>query len=339
MKFPKFSQWKQIFKILKGTERTIFITLAVIVLASFAYLAIDLYIKNTKEAPAFGGTYIEGIVGQPRFINPIYGETNDVDRMLIDLIYSGLMTYDKDGKIVNDLVKSYQISDDGKTYSFQLKDNLYWQDGAPLTADDIVYTIETIQNSDYKSPLRANWIDVDIEKTSDKTFTLSLQVPYNSFLENSTVKIIPKHIWQNIVPENFALSSYNLQPIGSGPYMVSGLDQTNSGFIKNITLKSSSKYYNKAPYISNMSFQFFGSKDDLIKAVNQKTIDGFSLTYLDNDEVLAEKNIQQGWSQNEKFNVYSFLLPRYFAVFFNTQKSKILSDSNITKALNYSVNK
>ena len=109
------------------------------------------------------------------------------------------MTYDKDGKIVNDLVKSYQVSDDGKTYTFQLKDNLYWQDGMPLTADDVIYTIKTIQNSDYKSPLRANWLDVDAEKISDKSFTLSLNAPYNSFLENCTIKIIPQHIWKNVL--------------------------------------------------------------------------------------------------------------------------------------------
>ena len=182
MKFPKVSQWKQLFKTLKGAERKFFLVLVILALGSATYLAIDFYIKNTKAAPAYNGSYTEGVVGQPRFINPIYGETNDVDRTLIDLIYSGLMTYDKDGKIVNDLAKSYQISDDGKTYTFQLKDNLFWQDGLPLTTDDVIYTIETIQNSDYKSPQRANWLGVESQKLSDKSFTLSLNSPYNSFI-------------------------------------------------------------------------------------------------------------------------------------------------------------
>ena len=338
-KWPKFSQWKQIFKILKKTERTIFIILIFLAFGSLAYLAVSLYINTTKVAPAFGGTYTEGLVGQPRFINPIYGETNDVDRTLIGLIYSGIMTYDKDGKIVNDLVEGYQISEDGRVYTFQLKDNLYWQDGISLTIDDIVYTIKTIQSSDYKSPLRANWLDIDIEKISDKTFTLSLQNPYNSFLENCTLKIIPEHIWENILPENFTLSSYNLQPIGSGPYIISDISRAKNGSVKSILLKANRKYYNKLPYISELSFQFFNTKDELIKAVNQKTIDGFSLASLDNDQQLAEKQIQQGWSSAEKFNVYSFLMPRYFAVFFNPKKSKILDDTNVKTALNYSINK
>ncbi|MCX6721401.1 MAG: ABC transporter substrate-binding protein, partial [Candidatus Staskawiczbacteria bacterium] len=218
-KFPSLAQWKQIFKTLGRAERKIFLTLIFLLLISATYLAVGFYIKNTKSAPSYGGTYTEGVVGQPRFINPIYGETNDIDRTLIDLIYSGLMAYDKNENIANDLVKSYQISEDGKTYTFILKDNLQWQDGMPLTADDVVYTIKTIQNSDYKSPLRANWLNVGVQKISDKSFSFSLSAPYNSFLETCAVKIIPQHIWKNVLPENFTLSAYNLQPIGSGPYI------------------------------------------------------------------------------------------------------------------------
>ena len=339
MKFPKFSQWKQIFKILNKTERTFFLIFAFLALGSAIYLVADFYINNTVEAPAYSGTYTEGIVGQPRFINPIYGETNDVDRTLIDLVYSGLMTYDKNGKIINDLAKNYTISDDGKTYTFQLKDNLYWQDGMPLTADDVIYTIKTIQNSDYKSPLRANWLNVDAEKTSTNSLSLTLDSPYNSFLENCTLKIIPQHIWKNVLPENFTLSSYNLQPVGSGLYTPESIQEDNNGFIKSLTLAANRKYYGKFPYISNISFQFFNTKDDLIKAANQKTIDGFSIDALDNNEAAAEKQIRQGWTADEKFDVYSFSIPRYFAVFFNTQKNKILSDTGVAQALNYSVNK
>ncbi len=338
-KFPKLSQWKQLFKILKKPEKIFFLIFLVLFIASATYLVVNFYINNTKAVPAFGGTYTEGVVGQPRFINPIYGETNDVDRTLIDLTYSGLMTYDKDGKLINDLVKNYQISDNGKTYTFQLKDKLYWQDGSPLTVDDVIYTIKTIQNSDYKSPLRANWLNVDAKKISDISFALSLGSPYNSFLENCTIKIIPQHIWKNILPENFALSPHNLQPVGSGPYTLSDIRENKDSFITNLALSVNHKYYSKLPYISEINFRFFGNKNDLISAANQKTIDGFPVSDLENNEALAEKDVHQGWNTNEKFQVYSFSLPRYFAVFFNLQNSRILSDGNITQALNYSVNK
>jgi len=343
MKFPKFSQWKQLFKVLKGPEKIFFLVFAALFILSAIYLAINFYINGTEFAPAYGGSYTEGVVGQPRFINPIYGETNDVDRTLIDLIYSGLMTYDKDGNIVKDLVDSYEVSNDGTIYTFHLKDGLYWQDGIPLTADDIVYTIKIIQNSDYKSPLRANWLDVKIEKISDKSFALSLPTPYNSFLENCTVKIIPQHIWKNVLPENFALSSYNLQPVGSGPYTLSDIQENNDGFIKNLKLQANHRYYSKEPYISEIYFNFFENKDDLISAINQKTIEGFDISSLEDNEAQVEKQIRQGWTASEKYNVYALSLPRYFAVFFNTENggsgSKILSDANVRQALNYSVDK
>jgi len=330
-KFPSFSQWKQIFKVLGKQEKIAFSAFVVLAGASLIFLASTFYIGNTKVVPATGGIYTEGVVGQPRFINPIYGETNDTDRTLIDLIYSGLMTYDKDGNIVNDLAESFTVSDDGKTYNFILKNNVFWQDGQPLTADDIIFTIKTIQNSDYKSPLRANWVGIDVQKVSDKSVAFILKSPYNSFLENCTVKIIPQHIWETVLPENFTLSTYNLQPVGSGLYSFSGLSQASDGFIKSIDLKTNHAYYGKLPYISNISFQFFANKEDLIKSVNAKQIDGFSS--------LEEKEIKQGWSASEKFSVYSMSLPRYFAVFFNTTKTKLLSDINIRQALSYAVDK
>ncbi len=338
-KFPSFTQWKQIFKVLTRGEKVALLVFFIVALGCLCFLATSAYISNTNVVPAFGGTYTEGLVGQPRFINPMYGETNDVDRTLIDLVFSGLMSYDNQGNIVKDLVDTYKISDDGKTYTFTLKNNILWHDGRPMTADDVVFTIKTIQNSDYKSPLRANWVDVDVEKISDRAFSFIVKQPYNSFLENCTVKILPKHIWENISPENFALSSYNLQPIGSGPFQFTSLNQTKTGFIQTLHLQSNRKYYNKPSYIAELSFSFFEKMDDLVKAANARNIQGFTVGTLDKNEPDIEKQVKPGWTTQSKFNVYSFSLPRYFAVFFNNQKPSIFSDSNIRKALTYSVNK
>lgn len=338
MKFPKLSQWKQIAKLLKRSEKIQLLVFCFLALGSLTILAFNVYLNNTKIAPTAGGNFIEGIVGQPRFLNPIYGEVNDVDRTINNLIFSGLETYDKNGNIANDLAESYKVSEDGKTYDFILKDNVYWHDGQKLTADDVVFTIKTIQNSDYKSPLRVNWIDVDVQKKGERFVTFILKNPYNSFLENCTVKIIPAHIWANILPENFTLSAYNLKPIGSGVYRFDNIKQSESGFIDSFNVVANHKYYGQIPYILNLSFQFFNNKDDLIKSANQRTIDGFSLSSLDNNQQIAEKEISQNWS-TEKFSAYSFTLPRYFAVFFNIQKQKILSDPNLRQALVYATDK
>lgn len=328
IKLPKFSQWKRIFKILHKKEKIVFLAFCILILGSLIFIGTSLYLKNTKVVPANGGKYIEGTVGQPRFLNPIYGETNDVDRDLIELIFSGLMSYDNNGQIVKDLTDDYKISEDGKTYEFKLKDNIFWHDGKPLTSEDVVFTIKTIQNSDYKSPLRANWIEVETEIISEKSFRLKLKAPYNAFLENCTLKIIPKHVWENILPENFNLSFYNLQPVGSGPYKFKDLKQLDTGFIKSINLKSNQNYYKKPPYVSDISFIFFEKKEDLIKAANSKDIDGYSTSFLNDD-----------LSFSKSFSARYFSTPRYFAVFLNEQKSEILSDKKIRQALNYATDK
>ena len=339
MKFPSFSQWKQIFKVLKKSERLTLLIFFILAVGSFIFLISNFYFNHTKIVPALGKTFTEGVVGQPRFINPIYGETNDTDRSLIELIFSGLMTYDKQGNIVNDLADQYTISKDGKTYTFTLKNNIFWHDSKPLTSDDVIFTIKTIQNSDYKSPLRANWIDVTTEKLSDKSFSLTLKQPYNSFLENCTLKIIPKHIWENISPENFILSLYNLQPIGSGPFTFDSLNQTKTGYIESLQLKSNRRYYNTTSFIANLDFKFFENSNDLLNLAKSRQINGFSVANSDQNIKELEAQLGQGWLSGQKFNRYSLLLPRYFAVFLNNQKSSIFSDSNIRKALLYAVNK
>lgn len=342
-KLPTFSQFKQIGKTLNRKEKITFLSFFIVACLSFVVLIVNVYLNSTKPVPAFGGTYVQGVVGQPRFINPIYGETNDIDRSLLNLVFSGLMTYSKNGKLEKDLVSEYKISPDGKVYTFTLKDNIFWHDGQKLTVDDVIFTINTIQNSDYKSPLRANWIDVDAQKISEQSFTLTLNNSYNGFLENCTLKILPKHIWQNILPENFALSSYNLQPIGSGPYKFESIKQTSTGFISNLKLSSNKKYYSKVPYILNIAFDFFESKDDLIAAANKNNVSGFSLTSLDNNDKSLAKEIKDNFLDSEKFVSYDFYMPRYFAVFFNPNpagiKSKILGDNNIKQALNLAVDK
>jgi len=274
-KWPSKSQWRQFFKVLGKKEKVAFFIFFVLLLSSLTFLLLNFYFKNTEVRPAQGGTHIEGVVGRPSFINPVYANS-DTDRDLAQLIFSGLMKYDESLKIVPDLVKSYEIDEDGRVYKFFLKENILWQDEAPLTADDVVFTIQTIQDPDFKSPLRPNWVGVEVEKISDLGIKFRLQSPYNSFLENCTVKILPKHIWENISSENFPLEIYNLKPVGSGPYKLKEIDQDKSNQIESLTLASNSLYHGQRPYISKVKFLFFNNEEKLEKAGRRKKIKGFS---------------------------------------------------------------
>jgi len=223
--YPSKAQWMQLFNILSKKERILFSVLLILAITSFSFLLTAFYLNHTKSEPTIGGYYSEAIVGSPRFINPIYAQANDADRDLVEIIFSGLMTYDSNGKLVPQLAKEYSILEDGKVYQFVLKDNILWHDKKPLTVDDVIFTIKTIQNPDFKSPLRVSWSGIEIERVSDNTIRFVLQKPSSIFLEYCTFKIIPEHIWKSITPENFPLSTNNLKPIGSGPYKFESLAQ------------------------------------------------------------------------------------------------------------------
>lgn len=332
MKLPTKNQWRQFFKVLTKKEGIIFFIFLFLFFSSFLFLSINFYFENTEIKPAEGGTYIEGVVGSPRFINPIYAEASDVDRDLVEIIFSGLMKYSPEGQIIPDLTKEYKVLEEGEIYEFYLKENVFWHDGEELGADDIVFTIKTIQNPDFKSPLRVNWLGVEVEKISDKALRFKLKNPSAVFLENCTVKIIPEHIWKDISPQNFHLTTRNLEPVGSGPFRLKSLNKDKEGSIISLDLAKNPKYFGSDPNISQITFHFFKTEEDLIKSYQKGEIKGF-----------ASPSIKNLEGQREDCNIYSLSLPRYFAIFFNlsppTGGSKVLSEKEVRLALNYGTNK
>jgi len=328
-KWPTKSQWGQFLKVLTKKEKIIFFVFLFLALSSFLTFCTAFYLNNTEIVPARGGEYSEGVIGSPRFINPIYAAPSDVDRDLTELIYSGLMKYDNDGKIVPDLVKEYEILEEGRIYEFYLKENLFWENGEPLTAEDVIYTIKTIQNPSLKSPIRASWLGVNVEKISETGFRFELQNPSAVFLENCTLKILPKHIWQDISDQNFPLSVYNLQPVGSGPYKINDLTQSKEGNITSLELGANPYYAGQSPNIPKITFYFFDNENDLISAFNSGKIQGIALYSTEAFQSLKSGN----------FLEYNLSLPRYFAVFLNPEKSEILANKEIRIALNYGTDK
>ncbi|XOB41106.1 MAG: ABC transporter substrate-binding protein [Candidatus Nealsonbacteria bacterium] len=336
-KWPSKNQWLQFFKTLSSKERKVFIFFGSLFLFSFIFLSVGFYVKNTEIVPALGSSYIEGVVGFPRFINPVYASLSNADKDLTELIFSGLMRYDENGQLALDMAKDYQVIDNGRIYEFYLKDNLVWQDGRKLTADDIVFTIETIQNPDIKSPLRSIWLGVTVEKISESAVRFTLKNSSSIFLENSTFKIIPKHIWENVSAKNFSFSPNNLKPVGSGPYKFQDLSQDNEGKITSVNLIKNVLYCNEGPYISKISFKFFETEEELIDAYKKDQIKGFSVNSPNNISFCDISS--NGLSKCNDSNLYSLYLPRYFAVFFNQNNSKVLSDENVRMALSYGTNK
>jgi peptide/nickel transport system substrate-binding protein len=308
------------------TRKEIYTLLAVAILAiaSGVFLFSSLT-HQPASGPHPGGEITEGLVGQPQFINPVLALTNNVDTDLSRVVYAQLLKYDDNQNLTPDLAAAMpQVSDDKKIYTLQLKPNLQWQDGKPLTADDVVYTIETIQNADYQSPLRPNWTRVKVEKIDDLTLRFTLREVSISFINNFAIGIMPKHVWGDLSAADFRASDNNLNPVGSGPFEISEIKKTAAGAVKSISLKPNPYYYQGRAYLNEVTFSFFAGYDELINAYQSRDISTLGFVAFDNKAVLAP---------SDKYNQYQVTLPQYQAVFFNLQKSSVLDEKAVRQAL------
>jgi peptide/nickel transport system substrate-binding protein len=323
-KIPTNDQLKHLNKFLSPRESLVVRICFLIILVNVIYLGVVFVKKHLQYLPVAGGEYIEGAVGYPKTINPLYAVNRGVDSDLSRLIYSSLLQYNQNGRLENDLVNSIDISADNKEYLVKIKNNVKWHNGDKLSVDDVLFTFDIIKNSDYRSPLRFSFTGVEAEKIDDYTIKFTLSDPYAPFPELLTFGILPKNIWENINPGTATLSDLNLKPIGSGPYKFKSLIKNKDGDLKEYRLTVNSDYYGQAPYIKNISFDFFVSYQEAIKAFNDNQISGLSYLPFDwRKELLAKDSL--------KF--HELVQPQIIALFFNRDKNKTLADKDVRVAL------
>jgi peptide/nickel transport system substrate-binding protein len=322
---PSLAQWRELPRYLTTTEKRLFGgAIAVLVIAGLL-LGYKILSNNQTRVPAVGGSYTEGLIGTPQFLNPLYAVTSDTDTDLTRLIFSGLMRYSTvSGTMVTDLAESYTISPDQKTYTFILRKNATWHDGEPVTASDVVFTIEAIQNPDYHSPLSVSFSGVTVVATDDNTLSFTLSEPFSPFLSTLTVGILPAHIWQDIAPSSALLAHVNRTPIGSGPYMFKKNTQDQKGTLRDLSLARYPKFYNQPPYISELHFKFYNDAASLSEALKNRNVEGAGFVPTATVNALADTNLQ----------ILSAKLSQFTALFLNDAHTSLLADSNIRKALN-----
>lgn len=296
------------------------------VLGSLVYF----YYSKTEERPDFGGEYIEGIVGQPLHINPVIASSNDTDADLSQIIFSSLLKYDAEGKLINDLAESYEISEDKTSYTVHLKQNVLWHDGEKLDAGDVIFTLNLITNPIFKSPLRGNWQGVSFSSDGDYVLNFKTESPYAGFIQNLTFGILPKHIWESIGSDKFPLTDLNIEPIGSGPYKYSSYQKDSDGNILSYKLTAFPNYHSGRPFISKLTFNFYGDEEEAIEAYNKKEIMGVGgIT----PAKLSSVKLPQS-THTEKIST-----PRYFSVFLNQTKSVALAHDEVRESLNLATNR
>jgi peptide/nickel transport system substrate-binding protein len=309
-------------------ERWLFYTLAAIMVGSGLLLIVKVGNLFSVTIPAHGGTFIEGIVGSPRFINPLLA-VSDADRDLSALVFSGLLRANTDGALVPDLAEKYEISPDGLTYTVTIKNNARFHDGEPLTADDVIFTIEKARDPAIKSIKRAEWEGVTAEKVNDRVVTFHLLKPYYPFIENLTLGIIPKHLWKDGSAEEFSFSLKNINPVGSGPFKINKIVKNDKGIPTEYALVSFSKYASGEPYLNNIYIKLYPSEQDLLNAWKWGNIDSMGGISPNKTDSL----------NNAGAKIETLKLPRVYGVFLNQNQAAIFADKAVRRALDEAVDK
>lgn len=306
-----------------ATEKVVFGIFTILFIVSGIILANKALNLFKIDIPKYSGTIDEGIIGLPRLINPVLA-TSEADKDISALVFSGLTKYEN-GKITNDLAKNSSVSDDGLVYDFVLRDDIVFHDNTKLTADDIVFTIQKIQDPAIKSPKRADWQNITVKKINDHEVQFSLKQPYSPFITITTVGILPKHIWSNVSDEEFVFSNINTKPIGTGPFMYGNAIINKGGIPTEYRLIRNEKYYDKKAYLSEINFHFYDTEKSLVTDLINENID--SASDLTNESV---KTIKKS-TDNTKF--VESIMPRIFGLFINTSQSELLSDLDTRTAM------
>lgn len=297
------------------------------VIAGFIFLLFALNNKYSLLTPTSGGTLTEGIIGTPRFVNPALAFTR-ADKDVTALVYRGLLKIGTNGNLTNDIAESVTTSEDGLTYNIVLRKDIQFHDGTPITAHDVAYTIQLIQDPDLKSPLRGNWTDVLVEEVNEYELNVILEEAYAPFIENFTLGIMPAHIWGNLSISQMPFSQLNTEPIGSGPFEVISARRDATGIINHYTLQA---FRNNAlkPKLDSVELFFFQNEENLITALAEGDID--ATAYISNENVAG--------AITNNISVFEEPLPRTFGIFFNQNRSSVLRDEAARHALTTVINR
>ena len=290
-------------------------------------------LSNSSPQASRGGIYTEALVGSIQRLNPLLDSANDADQNVDRLIFSGLLKFDSRGIAEGDLAEAWSVSQDGTIYNITLKKNLKWQDGKTLDADDIVFTTGLLaQGGDgISTDLSKFWTQIKVVKLDETHLQFVLPEAYAPFLDYLTFGVLPKHILGGMTYAQIVSASFNVQPVGSGPYKFESLT-TENNTITGVTLQAFSDYAGNKPYIEKIVFRYYADSATAYQAYKDGYVQGISNVSDDIlPKVLADSNL----------GLYSSRLPKISIVLLNLNdtSAKFFQDKQIRKALYLAINR
>lgn len=279
--------------------------------------------QYTTDVPSEGGVYTEGVFGAVDNINPIFAAT-PAERSAARLVFANLLTYDEKGDLVGELAQNWVMDESGKVFSLRLRENAKWHDGAPITADDVMFTFGLIKNADTRSPLYASWRNIGVEKVDKYTVKFTLPAVYAAFANSLVIGILPQHALSDVRASELRTEPFNRAPtVSSGPFTYQALSAVDAGRTHYLLrLAANKNYVLGAPKLNGFQLHAYKDREDLIKALRNQEVAGIS------DPTINQlKTVER-----DRFDVVNSPLDNGVYAFLKTD-SELLKDVRVRQAL------
>ncbi len=290
--------------------------LLITVVFLFAIVQIIWY-AGAYEVEAFvkGGDYTEAVLGEVKSMNPLYAATN-AEKSLSRLLFANLVSPDSSGRSKAELAKSVTSDKTGKKWRLVLRDKIYWSDGEPITADDVIYTIDLINDTSAKTTISADFSHVLTKKIDDKTVEFTLPSSYMDFMDTLELPLVPKHVLGDISPALVYESEFSSKPVCSGPFIMNAMQISGSASLNKSTiyLKRNEKYFLNDTRLDLFTLKTYEKREDIITALNSFEV-----------SATAELGIEDRSKLNESTELRASLLNGGAFVYFNTTGENLTS--------------
>lgn len=253
-------------------------------------------------------------------INPLLNNHEE----LPDLIFSGLMKYDGNGKPVEELAESYTFDKDANTYTFKLRDDVKWHDGEEFSAKDVVYTYkELTEDETLGASITSNYQDItSIEAPDDKTVVFTLDQYDAAMLDYFTMGILPEHLLKG---EDLNTTAFNQKPVGTGRYKFQDWDAAGGM----ITLKRNEDYYGKVPNIETIVY----------RTVSDETTKATMLQSGEADLAWLNSNYASQFKDKDGYNYWEFTTADYRGAAMDMSTDFWKENADSIGVLNYALDK
>ena len=275
-------------------------------------------------APSYGDTIVVSSIGDARNLIPIFA--SDVSSAEIcQLVYNGLVKYDKDIDLVGDLAARWEVLDGGLTIIFYLKKGVRWHDGAPFTARDVKFTYEKLMDKSLRTPYGSEFEKVkDLEIIDDYTLRINYKEPFAPAIASWSMSVMPEHILKD---ENLNKTRFSRSPIGTGPFKFKRWKTA-----EKIELVANDDYFEGRPYIDRYVYRIIPDESTIFLELETEGVDMSGLTPLQWTRQ-TETDFFKNHFQKFKYPSFGFTYIGY-----NLLDPKFC-DVRVRKALNYAVDK